>query len=243
MLPELKFVNLIGVELEGGWNRTFSDIQIGHDISVTRPKVSTSRGCSCGESHSAEVTCHWGEIPSPPMTLKDILEWMRVHYMDGVHPSCGFHIHVSVKHALHYSQLVDKRFYDLFLKEVRKWGHSEGFPSDHAFWERLDNKDTKQGFARFSNHPYAAARQIVMTEKQDFRRSALNYCYAQHGTLECRIFPAFSDVKIAARAVIFFVKLIEEWLASRPEEKGHLITVKKIKDLTEIRSAFKPLRG
>lgn len=241
-LPQLKFVNKVGVELEGGWNRRFPDTRIIYDMSVQRPPNTTGRDCSCKEGHGVNQTCHFGEIPSPPLYLEETLHWMKDHYPDGVNNSCGFHVHVSVKDPLvNYAKLMDKRFYDGFLKKVAIWGKEENFPPEHQLFERLSNKNHKEGPARHCNRPFNAIAQASLLEKTDIRRSALNYCYLKHETIECRVFPAFPDVAQAARAVILYVTAVEDFLIASPPPKKKV--VRFFKPVEEIASTFRPLRG
>lgn len=241
-LPHLTYVDKVGIELEGGWNRRFTDARIIYDMSVQRPANTTGRVCCCKEGHGDGSTCHFGEIPSPPLPLEEALFWMRDHYPDGVNQSCGFHVHLSVKHPLiNYPKLMEKRFYDLFLSEVAKWGKKEGFPANHQLWHRLTSKDYKNGPARFCNRPFNPIIQTTTLDKPDSRRSALNYCYLKHGTIECRIFPSFEDPALAARAVILYATTVENYLQSAPAPRKDIIRF--FKPIEEISSTFEPLQG
>lgn len=240
MLPT-KYIEKVGIELEGGWNRRFKDTDIFGDISVQRPVNTGNRPCQCDNQGHSPSTCHWGEIASPPLELESALGWMKDHFPDGVNATCGFHVHVSVKNTRLYAELTEKTFFNYFLSEVRKFGKSEGFPEDHPLWHRLREKSNKAPHpARFCNRPYAAHEQMALTTKTDARRSALNYCYAMHGTIECRVFPAWPDPEVAARAVLTYTNAIEDWLSHRPPVKSTVLLL-KIRELEKARKPFQIL--
>lgn len=240
-----KYVQKIGIELEGGWNRRFKDTEIFGDISVQRPgrTAGNLKECTCAYPGHDPQTCHWGEIASPPLDVRSGLEWMRDHFPDGVNTSCGFHVHASVRHERDYANLMDKQFYNLFLSKVRDFGKSEGFADTHPLWERLREKSQKAPHpARFCNRPFAAHDQFHLTSKQDVRRSALNYCYAMHGTIECRVFPAFSEPEVAARAVLAYVGTIEDWLENHPPVKPTVLLL-RLREIERSKEPFKILRS
>jgi hypothetical protein len=137
---------------------------------------------------------------------------------------------------------MDKRFFNLFLKRVREFARDEGFKNDHPLWERLREKNTKTGPARFCNRPFAAFEQYQLTSKQDCRRSAINYPYAMHGTVEARIFPAFPEAPVAARAVVVFLSTIEEFLSRTPRPKTSIITL-RLKEIDTVKEPFQILKG
>lgn len=243
-LPVLNYVDRVGVELEGGWNRRFPDCRLTYDVSVGRPPNASGRACCCKQGHGNDMTCHFGELPSPALPLEELLFWMKEHYPDGTNATCGFHVHVSVKNPMLYAQLMDKRFYDLFLKKVRTWGKEEKFPDDHQLWHRLTSKDYKNSPAKHCNRPFNAVAQSTLLDKPEIRRSAINYPFLKHGTLEARIFPAFPDVAVAARAVILFVGTIEDWLRSCPPPQKEVIKlIKNVEEISKIAATFSPLRG
>lgn len=235
------YVQRIGIELEGGWMQRFKDAEIVGDISVQRPIPSTDRKCTCDEGPH-DGTCHWGEIASPPLPLQEGLAWMRDHYPDGINATCGLHVHASVRNEKEYAQLMDKGLHNLFVKRVKEWAEEEGLPKDHLLWKRLTSKETKAPDpARFCNRPFAAHEQVMLTTKTDTRRSILNFCYALHGTVECRLFPAFADAAQAARAILVYIKALEEWLRTRPVEKPE-VAILKLREISKAREPFQILK-
>lgn len=224
MPARLMYIDKVGVELEGGWNRLFvPKTHIIYDMSVgNKPwgppsPFPSAKPCSCGDGCKT-TCCHWGEIPSPALPFKDALQWTADHYPDGANLSCGLHVHVSLKSDILYAMLVSKNFFDSFLFAVEKWGKSEKLPKDHPFWERLLKKydahapDATTTIARFCNRGFSPFKQIGMVHKDDARRSPLNYCHKMHGTIECRLFPAFDKVEQALSAIEFYVTFCDKWL-------------------------------
>lgn len=203
-----KKIDRLGVELEGGWDKTFSDTIIQHDGSVHLPLTSTVTG---------KPSRHYGEIPSPPFTDLDTLkEWLVKHYPTAVNSHCGFHVHISLRKNLYYSQLMDKAFFKFFRQGAEKWAHRQNFPSDDLIWHRLKGQNK---FCTTAFMPHQQT-QIIVKEQNDVRRyTMLNYCYGMHGTVECRVAPMFAKPELAFSWVEFIVKTVEEWLSARPPEK------------------------
>ena len=104
---------------------------------------------------------------------------------------------------------------------MAKWGKEMKFPAKHLFWERLEGKN------RFCFKAFRPDEQVNLKTKEDgnrrnlegqeLRRSQLNFCYAMHGTLECRLFPGFATVKECQSAVEAFINCVESYLDKTPD--------------------------
>lgn len=226
-------VDKVGVELEGGWDKTFADTMIQHDGSVHLPLTS---------SVTLKASKHYGEIPSEPFEdLSALRTWMIKHYPTAVNSHCGFHVHFSLKKNLYYSQLMDRAFFKFFRAQAHKWGLRMSIPTGNAFWTRLAGQNK---FCTTTFIPHQQS-QIIVKEQNDVRRyTMLNYCYGMHGTVECRLAPAFDSAELAFSWVEFIVDTAEEWLSQRPPER--VMTLKlKTKELDimgEVRKDFDTLR-
>lgn len=214
-----KKIDKLGVELEGGWDKTFSDTVIQHDGSVHLPLTSKVTG---------KPSKHYGEIPSPPFDdLGELMEWLVKHYPTAINHHCGFHVHFSLRKNLYYSQLMDKTFFKFFRQGAEKWGKRLNIHPDDPFWIRLRGQNK---FCTTSFIPHQQS-QIIVKEQNDSRRyTMLNYCYGMHGTVECRLAPMFSTPQLAFRWVKFITEVVEEWLSQRPPEKIMTLRLKS-KDL------------
>jgi hypothetical protein len=216
----------IGIELEGGWDKTFSDIVIQHDGSVHLPLT----------NHLGKPSKHYGEIPSPPFeSMMELKEWLFDHYPTAVNSHCGFHVHISLKKNLYYSQLMDKAFFKIFRSEAEKWGSKAGLSPDDHFWSRIKGENK---FCTTSFMPHQQA-QIIVKEINDARRYTMwNFCYGMHGTAECRVAPQFPKAETAYSWVRFVVDMAEDYLAQRPPERVMAFRL-KAKDLDIIRDVQK----
>lgn len=184
-----RYVNKIGVELEGGWNGNVP-FQLEHDGSV-------------------HVTADYtGEVPSPPLRPQEVVSWMREHYPDAVNDTCGMHVHVSVKHQWHYARLMDKEFFDFLKTSLAAWGKKLSIREEHPFWARL------RGGNDYCKDEFHPELQIQHRDKGGERYTMLNYTWSRYRTVECRVLPGFAACEIAISAVLHLVNTFEEYLVA-----------------------------
>jgi hypothetical protein len=218
------YINKVGIELEGGWHKPFEDVSIGYDGSVLRPlNIGTNE--------------HWGELVSNPLFPEEVEKWVKKYYPNGVGATCGLHIHTSFEDPSSYYRLCSRRFYNFFLKEWEKWGlrtigppnfgpNGEVTTKTPSFWIRLDGGKVPGAESAFAQREFRPQFQISANGKGDIRRrSHLNYCFALHGTLECRLLPMFSESSLAVEAIMFYLEMIEVYLEKAPREELKTITV------------------
>jgi len=142
-----------------------------------------------------------GEVAGPPLEVNKIAEWMRKCYPQHVNNTCGLHVHVSFRKALHYSRLMVPEYQDTIIAYLTKWAMEEKIDKSHPIWGRLTGKN------EFCKHEFFADYQARKTSKAydhhgpGNRYTAINYSHGQHGTIECRVLPMFSDVEVAVKAV------------------------------------------
>ena len=205
----------IGVELEGGWREEFEDITILGDGSVRKPSGIDSE------------TGHWGEIPSPVLTTSTILPWLAAHYPDGVGPSCGFHIHISLSKG-DYQQLISMKFYHFFLKKWEEWGEVNRRDLPDTFFRRLAGQPASASSSAYADRVWIPFQQLYVKGKGDARRCHLNYCYGLHKTIECRLLPMFEDKEIGLRALSYYINMVEEYLDAHPFDKDKPIVETRV---------------
>lgn len=191
---DLKYIDRIGVELEGGWNSNINrKIYADGSVRVVAP--------------------YRGEVASPPSTLEEIAKYIKNNTPDVVDDSCGLHIHMSFKNnSSSFLTLMEKDFYIFFKNQMREWGILQNLKPTHQFWHRLAGEN------RFCKDAFQPEKQVHMKGKGDHRYTQLNYCYAMHGTIECRLFPGFTDPDIIISAVHALVKCYEDYLESKKNE-------------------------
>jgi len=199
-----KYIDKIGIELEGGWREIPPAGKPYYDGSI--------------EGIDAPII---GEIASPPIPAEKISElekWLRQNYPHRVNNTCGFHIHISLRNLLFYSQLLTPEFHQFLLQELHKWGEENEIPSSHYFWKRLNG-------ARYTRKEWRAEEQIFATEKTTSRYCQLNFCFRLHKTVECRIFPQFEKKKWAILALKKYIWIVEEWLRNCPPEQSEEVII------------------
>lgn len=191
-------INLIGIELEGGWGT-----EKGAQLSSLRLLKHDGSVSGTGRPHQ-------GEVASPPMVPKAAEEFMRKWYPDSVNQTCGFHIHLSTTSLLDYSRLMSRTFHRHFRKKWKDWGHDVEAPT--VFWDRLNGKN-RYCQSRFENPDYQVAG-----EGDRYRQ--LNFCYGKHKTVEARLLPMFPNMEMGIKAMYYMVDIFEKWLKIQKKERG-----------------------
>lgn len=176
----------VGVELEGAWKKVPFPDSFGGDGSVRFPDLSTP--VKIGEL-----------ITAPPLPPKDIPAWLKAAYPDFVNSSCGMHVHMSFGSAILYSRLMVEDYQKQIIKGINAWALGT-LPDDHCIWSRLRGENT---YCRNEFHPDIQARQTSKSYSHDGknRYTMINYCFGQHGTMECRLLPMMPDAALAAAAI------------------------------------------
>jgi hypothetical protein len=148
-----------------------------------------------------------------------VLRWVYDHNPPFVNDTCGMHVHVSFKRPLDYARLADDSNTLKYINDrLKSWGNATllgKIRPSHPFWVRLE------GGNRYCKKEWHADKQMNAHARSNFRYTQLNFCYAEHQTLEVRTLPAFADPMLAADAVYTLVRSIEQYLRemSRPREK------------------------
>jgi hypothetical protein len=192
-----KRLDLVGVELEGGWEKAPAHEMVT-DVSV-------------------HVRANYvGEVASAPMPAEDVLDWMvrRDIYPDVGDPTCGLHVHVSVLDNTDYARMMEDDFYTDFIAAMSKWGKEKRVPKTDEFWPRL------YGENRFCRAEFRPMNQYRDGRKTEGRRTHLNYgALAAHGTMECRMLPMFRSPRIARSAVKAYLIFVDDWLVKHGDEE------------------------
>jgi hypothetical protein len=200
--PTFKHIHRIGIELEGGWNKLMPDVCIGRDGSV-----------STNATHS-------GELPSPPLYPFRFEAWLRNHHPHVTNNSCGMHVHLSVRSPRDYSRLMKRQFFNLFIKEAEVFGKSLNLPLNHEYWARLS------GHNSYCLKVFRPMAQFRQTGKGGDRYTQLNFCWNLHGTMECRLFPAFEKPDHSVAAVKWLLNLTETYLRGfKRREKTEVLKI------------------
>lgn len=204
-------IKQIGIELEGAWIKKprWEDLQLHPDGSVH-----IDGACNCSEAN-CEKYHYVGECVSLPLDYLELAKaWLDRTYPNKSNKTCGMHIHLSFVDKLSYMRLMSKNFYNYFLTRANKWGIEKNINEGTIFWERLTGQNT------FCNKKFMPEKQIKMKSKSDGERyTHLNFCYAQHKTLECRLFPTFQNKELSLSALELYMDIVETFLSRQIREK------------------------
>lgn len=216
-------VQLIGVELEGGWDKP---VPVEHDGSVQGLKAKVM-----------------GEIPSPPLALEPLKNWMREYYPPHINETCGMHVHQSVISPLTYQRLMDPKYAVTVIHYFREWGKKVKLPPGHPIWDRLDGK------SEYCQPVFDADMQVLNVDKDRDRRrkghryTVVNYCWGRTGTFEVRLLPMMPTVDLAIAAVEELVNITNGFLiATAKRDKKHqgeaVLKGKELRENRDIRGRF-----
>ena len=218
-----------GIELEGGWANN-PPTPVIHDGSVKfpapelrpQPMFSTTaeRYAWVREEQTRLDQAqfrHIGEIVSPPMeaTEPTVTDFVTANYPTAVNDTCGLHVHMSFKHRLNYQRLMTPEFTKAMVVGLREWAEQEKLPKGHPLWPRLLDPDH-----RHCAHIYCGEEQSKQVSKDyqsrgkaHSRYTAINYCYNQHQTVECRLLSMMDTPEQAVRAVMEVLRITNRFLA------------------------------
>lgn len=179
---------------------------------------------------------HKGEIPSPPLSMTEWEPFILQCYPDKVNATCGLHVHMSFAHRLNYARIMTPDYMKAILKDLNEWAEEEKLDKDHPIWPRI----TKPNHDHCA-HQYLGDAQVKQRRKDYHSRgtahsryTAINYCYAQHKTVECRLLPMMETKEQAVRGVRKVLTSTNQFLAKvRERERKHLISVPKTAEILE----------
>lgn len=179
-------IALVGLELEGGWNKIPTKARIERDSSVFKnPNTKTLASL---EKLGIQAI---GELVSQPMAPIGMRAWLDKHYPTYCDQSCGLHIHMSFEDARHYAQLMIPEYQATIIDTLKDWATEHNLSSDHPIWPRL------RGENEYCNHSFWPDEQLRTGRQKDFdhfrpgnRYSAIAYRRKKGVyTIECRILP------------------------------------------------------
>lgn len=235
-------IALAGIELEGGWIKNPPN-PVVHDGSVKFPQPSMKKVPAFSTQQEEQEWYNTerarlkamtpkavGEIVSRPMEASEtvVTEFVTTNYPSMVNATCGLHVHMSFKHRLNYQRLMTADYTLAMVEGLKAWATKEKLPKEHPLWPRLLRPDHQH-----CSHTYCGEEQVKQTGK-DFhsrgkphsRYTAINYCYAQHQTVECRLLSMMETPDQAVRAVMEVLAITNRFLAKvRARELRHAARV------------------
>lgn len=190
----MKYIQAIGIELEGAWPIEQTPKYAVKDVSVQFTDLSSK-------------SYFIGEIASRPLAgLADAQNWIIANIPRKVNYTCGLHVHISLHNLSDYIRLMDKEFNTYFLDEMYKFGQRMGYPSDHQFWCRL------KGSSPFCAKDFKPEEQVIRTDKRGPRYAQINFCHSLHGTVECRLFSGTNSITEAYECTAAWINCVESFL-------------------------------
>jgi hypothetical protein len=239
-------IAFVGIELEGGWDAPVRGFDVIRDGSVVferqRPRniINPETGLIVGLTTPPPMPAYGiGEIVSPKLTVDQITDFMMRAYPQHVNDTCGLHVHMSFHNKLNYSRLMRQDYMDFVIDELRAFGNRMNIPREHMFWNRLDPDHpwTRQHCA----HQFLADKQVLVKRK-DFqsrgtehsRYTFINYCEAQHHTVECRGLPMFATMEEGLAAVMATLDATNRYLSKiRLKESKIAVGIEALPEVIE----------
>lgn len=208
-------LNLVGVELEGGWAKLPGELRPQRDGSVIFSDIDIS----------LHMLRYFGEIPLPPLGVKEFPATLKLYYPTAVNGTCGMHIHLSTLKAFSYQRLMVNHPYSYpgtIVEYMRRWAENAKLAKSHPIWDRLKGKN------EYCQHLFQADEQ-VKTERKDFdhhreghRYTVVGFCWNRLRTLEVRLLPMMGDAETAISAVQEVVSITNAFLAVSKDREPRL---------------------
>jgi len=243
-MPKNRVKN-VGVELEGGWIKPpqplqrdgslkFHDIvhyEAGRGLAGPAPAVAAFKklyvtGAVLEEHKIPQV----GEIVSPILEVPEVEDYIRTNYPNIVNETCGLHVHMSFKYKLNYQRLMTEDYTRKMVVGLIDWAKRNDLPKDHPLWPRLMKPNHNH-----CAHVYLGDNQVTIAGK-DYnsrgtnysRYTAINYCWAQHKTVECRLLSMFDTADQAVSAVGEVIRITNLFLSKiKSREKKFSVVIKR----------------
>jgi hypothetical protein len=214
--PPRSRVDLIGVELEGGW------VKLPKGTEKLTPDGSVQIDADINDGYTVNGVrhrvLHIGEIVSPPMPQSMLNAWLTQHYPQAVNRTCGLHLHMSFKSPLIYQRLMDETYQKTVIEFTKRWAKDQvaagKIKSNDPLFERLS------GNAQYCQDQFWADSQAAQTSKSynrnrpGHRYTAVNYCYGLHQTVEIRLLGMFPEASLAEAALNNLILITNCWLVA-----------------------------
>lgn len=249
-------VTNFGYELEGGFDEIprkyfHSDGSVECN-DYEEPDDGELNGYSDGDDwiEPCESITGSGECVSPVFSLdkidknigynKTFRDFAKKHHAQEINSTCGHHIHVSFSSELAYSRLMDSDFFNEFEKEVLKFVISTPeLYNDKTYYSRFIERydgDNSYCYKRHSPQSQVNGHWHFLDGSDAGRYTHLNYPYGNHGTIECRLFPAPEKSEQLVIVTEWFVNFTNSYLHTLRKEraKKHNVKVIENEEITSI---------
>lgn len=200
-------IDMVGVELEGGWDRANAPPGIKPDGSVSydRECCEEPGGCGdCGDMVGGEIAL------APARFLRGLRTNVKKFYPDEVDNSCGLHIHMSLPD---FSPLLDVRFERCLFAELFRWGRKTPLRAAEKswLWNRLKGKNSYCGrffLSAIGSREDVGNRYLAVNTRTLHRNTK---------TIEIRVLPMFQTPERALSAIETVINFTEDWCKDPPE--------------------------
>lgn len=183
--------------------------------------------CECCDSLDRPISQSNGYIVTGEYVSRPLKTWDEfIKFIDNCHPdvvndSCGNHIHASTRNLVYMSMLLENadQIYERMVLSLGKWG-SRVLKDESYEWLNCRLKGNNTFCQRGSN------KQIITKDNNEYgeRYKALNFrSLTQHGTLECRILPAFKKAQHTKEAVHIIMSVYNKVLQDASKAPKTLI--------------------
>ena len=200
----------IGIEIEGAWAKTNPKTgAVQHDGSVSG---FSSRSYVLGEVALGPFFSE--EADTISSYFANIESVVNEYFPDKTNSTCGVHFHFSTKRLADYVKLMRPEFYVKYRKAIEEYAQKtrlsvltqKRIRGNHLINYRGKNKN-------YCFDTFAPEQQYTVFKKYDEGRyRQLNFCFAKHGTLECRVFSAKITRKKLIASLRWLFKFINDYL-------------------------------
>lgn len=189
MRLKTKFINKIGVEMEGAflYKPRFPRIKRDGSVNISFNKLVI-------EERGLRLYLSSGEINSRPYkNIVSLQNWIQKHFPRFSNSTCGFHVHVSFRDLMFKAALTNQDFHDRFIEDLNTWLESKRISTPFKSRLKGNNYYCRIGFNRWDKY------------------RAINFA-SRYGTIEFRIFSQVMSSELAQECVEWLHNYIEYYL-------------------------------
>jgi hypothetical protein len=140
-----------------------------------------------------------GEIPSMPLICDPKQrgeslyweKWLKQFFPSHFNPSCGMHVHMSMRTVLTYQRLMAEEYPLTVIEYLGRWAKRVNLPSDNPLWDRLAGKSEYCQHKFYANEQARQAQKDYDKKRVGHRYTFIHYPFQRNGTVECRGLPMF----------------------------------------------------
>lgn len=204
----------MGIEFEGGWNKTPTGVRIERDGSVFK---ALDLGALTRDGYPG---IKFGEIPVGPFLPIQVRRTVLKYSPHVIDVTCAMHVHMSFDKLFHYDVLAESPAYqETVVEYLTRWAAEEKLPVGHPLWARLANKNVYCQKKFWPEPQMQQNRKDHDHERFGHRYTMIHYCWERYQTVECRLLLMMKDPEVGIRGVNRLLDITNAYLVAAEKKR------------------------